>query len=249
MRARNVKPGFFECPELGSVSPHARLLCIGLWCLADRHGRLKNSPAWIRAKVFPYEPSLDIHGELTVLERLGHIQYYEVNGNQYIQVVNFRKHQSPHHTEKESNIPGPDEGNRIINQEPQTIHCELTVNPPLLNGKNPPDSLIPNSLIQGGAPPSQVKKKAEAFALPDWVPKEEWQALLEVRKQKKAPSTPHALKLLLGALESLRAEGYDPRAVLNQSVVRGWVSVFKIKEDFHNSRPAAIVRKPTLRQI
>jgi hypothetical protein len=53
-------------------------------------------------------------------QRLGHIQYYEVNRNQYIQVVNFKKHQSPHHTEKESGIPGPND----------ISHGELTVKLP-----------------------------------------------------------------------------------------------------------------------
>jgi len=33
------------------------------------------------------------------------IQRYEVDGRKYIQILEFSKHQSPHHTEKESTIP------------------------------------------------------------------------------------------------------------------------------------------------
>ena len=55
MRSRNIKPGFFLNDELGELPPLARILFVGLWCLADRAGRLEDKPKRIRAAVLPYD--------------------------------------------------------------------------------------------------------------------------------------------------------------------------------------------------
>ena len=48
MRARNIKPGFFRDEQLMQVPPLGRILFAGLWCLADREGRLPDRPAQIK---------------------------------------------------------------------------------------------------------------------------------------------------------------------------------------------------------
>jgi hypothetical protein len=55
MRARNIKPGFFKNEELATKDPLARILFEGLWCMADREGRLEDRPARIKAEVLPYD--------------------------------------------------------------------------------------------------------------------------------------------------------------------------------------------------
>jgi hypothetical protein len=111
MRARNIKPGFFQNEELAVLLPITRLLFAGLWCLADREGRLEDRARRIRAEVFPYEhgDSLDIHRELTALEQAGFVRRHTVRGLRLIDIPNFKKHQSPHHTERASRLPGWDE--------------------------------------------------------------------------------------------------------------------------------------------
>lgn len=177
MRARNIKPGFFKNPDLADAGPMAQLLCIGLWCMADKEGRLKDQPRVIKAEVFPYY-DVDIHRELTVIQRLGHIRRYKVGEIAVIEVINFRKHQSPHHTERGSELP-PYDGVSDCFYTEHEIHGELTVNPPLQNGGNPPDSLIPDSLIhlnkkppfippKGGDDTKVVsERKAKATRLPE----------------------------------------------------------------------------------
>lgn len=54
-RARNIKPGFFANEDLAECEPLARLLFAGLWCLADREGRLEDRPKRIRAELLPYD--------------------------------------------------------------------------------------------------------------------------------------------------------------------------------------------------
>ena len=105
-RARNIKPGFFYNDILSEVEPLGRLLFIGLWTLADREGRLEDRPVKIKILLLPYD---DCNTEklLQDLHNAGFIIRYSVNENKYIQVVNFIKHQNPHHKEGASVIPPP----------------------------------------------------------------------------------------------------------------------------------------------
>jgi hypothetical protein len=137
-RARNIKPGLFRNEILGQSHPDMVLLFIGLWCLADRDGRLEDRPLRIKADLFPYRAP-DVNRYLTDLERLGFIHRYEVNGARYMQVVNFRKHQNPHKTERPSDIPEP---------PIKSDSCRSTVKAPLSNGElTEPARLIPDSLF------------------------------------------------------------------------------------------------------
>jgi hypothetical protein len=140
-RSRNIKPGFFKNYDLADLGPVSQLLFAGLWCLADRDGRLEDKPRLIKAELFPYY-DCDVNGELTKLARLKFVDRYVVDGEQYIQIENFQKHQQPHHTEKKSIIP--ERTLSCCNSDTPDIHGEVTVNIPLI-----PDSLllIPDSLI------------------------------------------------------------------------------------------------------
>jgi uncharacterized protein YdaU (DUF1376 family) len=77
----------------------------------------------------------------------------------------------------------------------------------------------------------EIKTESEVFVLPDWVPQEAWKAWLEVRKKKDSPNTPRALKLALGELERLKSQGFDPVAVLDQSTLKGWKSLWPVKPE------------------
>lgn len=108
MRARNLKPGFFKNAELAEIHPLGRLLWQGMWCLADKSGRLDDRPKQIKAEVLPYDDNVKILSLIEQLAEHGFIVRYEANAKRYIQVVNFDKHQSPHIHEKGSTIPAPD---------------------------------------------------------------------------------------------------------------------------------------------
>ena len=96
-RARNIKPGFFDNETLGELPALTRLLFIGLWCLADREGRLQDRPKRIKKELLGYD-DITVNDVDTMLQQLynsGFIQRYEIDGERYIQVVNFLKHQNP----------------------------------------------------------------------------------------------------------------------------------------------------------
>jgi hypothetical protein len=147
MRARNIKPGLFKNEVLGTANPLLTLLFAGLWCIADRDGRLEDRPLRIKAELFPYREIPDIDGLLTQLESMGFLHRYKMNDAPVIEVLNFKKHQSPHHTEKKSQLPAPMDS-PLSNGEYRES-----------DGEYPPDSLIPDSLIQ--TPPSELNPSSD----------------------------------------------------------------------------------------
>ncbi len=108
-RSRNLKPGFFKNEDLAECTPEARLTFAGLWTLADREGRLEDRPKRIKAELFPFD-SWDVEPLLQELAGRSFILRYQVDGRALIQVVNFAKHQNPHHREAPSDLPPPSPG-------------------------------------------------------------------------------------------------------------------------------------------
>jgi len=129
-RARNIKPAFFKNELLVELPIEARLLFIGLWTLADREGRLENRPKRIKMEIYPAD-DYDIAELLLSLQNKGFIYIY----GEYIQVINFTKHQSPHVKEAASIIPAPDEHHASTVLAP----CKHPLNPEslILNPESP----------------------------------------------------------------------------------------------------------------
>lgn len=165
VRARNIKPGFFKNEALAECEPMTRLLFIGLWCLADRMGRMEYRPRRFKAELFPYE-NCDIEGMINTLAEKGFLVCYNVNDIQYIAIVNFSKHQNPHIKEAKSVLPEPPEANIV--QTP-CEHGANTVQAHLIPDSLIPDSLIPDSLIPDSKPSPKVapKKKKQKSVEPD----------------------------------------------------------------------------------
>jgi hypothetical protein len=105
-RARLLKPGFFTNEALGELSPLHRICYEGLWTIADREGRLEDRPKRIKLQVLPFD-DVDIDQILTDLAQHNFIRRYVANGDYYIAIPTFLKHQNPHVNESKSAIPAP----------------------------------------------------------------------------------------------------------------------------------------------
>ena len=160
-RSRNIKPGFFLDENLASLDPLARILFAGLWCMADKEGRLEDRPARIKVQVLPYD-NCDIGKYLDELRlfREPYIHRYEVDGKRYIQIVNWERHQNPHKNESDSIIPAYDPTRE--NSERVPIKSEaLGLIPDSLNLI--PDSGFPPPLTDSGAEAVPVSGRAETI--------------------------------------------------------------------------------------
>ncbi len=159
-RARNIKPGFFSNEDLAECSFEARLCFAGLWTLADRDGRLEDRPKRIKGELFRYD-SVEVEPMLVELAHYGFILRYQVDGVSVIQVIEFMKHQNPHHREADSALPPPPSPGLLPDAKVQKPQAQLLLHDgeareeprieghehDLERGSNRADSLIPDSLI------------------------------------------------------------------------------------------------------
>lgn len=249
-RARNIKPGFFKNEVLAEMSAFDRLLFIGLWCLADREGRVEDRPKRIKMELFPCD-TYDVDTGIEELKKYGFVTRYEISGKKTIAIVNFLIHQTPHGTEKDSDLPD-ENGNFTIQYREKggyasgkkrtnnvkapeiNVHDEfnvksvpfsgsLTVNPPLDNALNP-DSLNPDSLNP------EIKDKAQAPpVIPDWMPADSWSGYIEMRRKQKKPPTRRATELVVKSLQGMLEKGIDVSMVLDTSTRNCWTDVYEPK--------------------
>jgi hypothetical protein len=113
-RIRTIKPEFFVDADLCELSPLHRLLFQGLWCQADRDGKLEDKPRELKVKVLPYD-DCNVDQLLEDLAAAGFIVRYafeyavELGTKGYIYIPTFKRHQNPHVKEAPSVIPDPPE--------------------------------------------------------------------------------------------------------------------------------------------
>lgn len=79
--------------------------------------------------------------------------------------------------------------------------------------------------------PISPKKSPPSLVFPDWLPSEQWEAYLDMRKSIKRTLTEHGIQLAINELSKLRDAGHDPAAILNQSTFNNWKGLFALKED------------------
>jgi hypothetical protein len=105
-RIRTIKPEFFTDEDIAALPMACRIAFQGLWCQADKAGRLEDRPARLKIQVLPYD-DVDMEDVLATLAEHRFIVRYEHAGRRLIQVRTFGKHQCPNKKEPESIIPAP----------------------------------------------------------------------------------------------------------------------------------------------
>lgn len=178
-RSRNIKPGFFKNEDLAECSPWARLLFAGLWVLADREGRLEDRPKRIKGELFPFD-SVEVEPLLDELERFRFIARYDASSMRAIQILEFKKHQTPHYSEKPSVINAPDflvAASDHDEQTPGGLQEDSRSDGVMKRLSQPSDSPNPDSLIpeeesvHAHAPPPAKRKRTKAaeVTLAEWL--------------------------------------------------------------------------------
>lgn len=221
-RIRYLKPDFFKDEDL-AVHPYwIRLLFAGLWNIADKEGRLEDRPKRIKVDLFPYD-NVDINNGLEELAKLKNgskrpfIQRYEIDGERYIQIVNWNKHQKPHHTEQESKIPIPPTLNTMGMEKGMEKQHEAGNE--LRNG----EATVKKPLLVSASNTTQTKFSF----LNDEKFKTVFNEYLEMRKKIRKPATNKAIDLALNTLHK-----YDLKVsigMLEQSIMNSWTGIFPLK--------------------
>ncbi len=214
-RSRNIKPGFFSNEYLAELDPLSRILFTGLWCLADREGRLEDRPKKIKAEILPYD-DCNVDALLDSLMNAGEqfIIRYEVDGMKYIQISNFKKHQNPHKNEVPSSIPeysrkGASNSRKIVSDTEKI-------------GSTRADSLnlIPDSLSTDSLSTDSLNREIEAEAADD--PKRDninqsigTESIHFAEKNFGRALSPAEAEDILGWIETFKAQGSpDPDVIV-----------------------------------
>jgi hypothetical protein len=102
-RIRTIKPEFFTSDDICALSPLARLLYVGLWCEADREGRLVWTPGVMKRRYLP-DDVCDIEAIGAELTGRGLVRLY---GDGLACIPSFARHQHVNIREAQSKLPPP----------------------------------------------------------------------------------------------------------------------------------------------
>ena len=215
-RIRTIKPDFWTDETITECSPTARLLFIGTWNFADDKGNLEHSAKQLKMKIFPGDDVKVLHF-LNELIAHGLLIEYSVSGKKYLHIKGFEKHQ-------------------VINRPSSSPIPEFD------------DSLITHGGLiegmEGNGKEGKGREKDRAgtpFIIPPSIRLEVWTAFEDHRKKIRKPMTNRARALIIEECEKL---GGDPNKLLEQSITRGWASVFPLKGDYGVLEPHAITKRP-----
>lgn len=118
-RIRTIKPDFWTDERLTECSLSARLMFIGMWNFADDSGNMGRSAKKLKMQIFPGD-NIDCEPLIAELLTHGVLTEYSVNGEKYLQIKNFLKHQVINRPTA-SSIPPPQ-----ITDDSHTTHGGLT---------------------------------------------------------------------------------------------------------------------------
>jgi hypothetical protein len=161
-RGRWIKPEFFEDPKIAQMSFGARLLFIGIWTQSDDVGNCQASPGFLRSRIFPNDDVTlaNVEEWLSESSLRGRVVLYEADGEPYLHVVNFARHQrinrpsvwkNPSHpTGSEPALSEPAVSRGVsgdVSRGVSTSHLNLNLNP---NPKSGTDPLTEPSVSDAG---------------------------------------------------------------------------------------------------
>lgn len=70
----------------------------------------------------------------------------------------------------------------------------------------------------------------QKFKVPSWMPLKVWDEYVRMRVKMRRPLTDYAKELALKKLDDMRTHGGDVTAVLEQSILNGWMGIFEERE-------------------
>ena len=209
MPTRYLKPGVRDSDTIDGLSPMAEVLFYRLLVTVDDFGRFDARPSMIKSQCFPIKDAVTAARCVALMAELadaGLIELYQFAGKSYLQMCKW------------DNAP-----RSKVSKFPSVYDEDIQVNADVCN----PPTVLPVTVT---VTETETETPAlRAFVLPDWIPKETWQAYCKVRTGKKAKNEPHALGLIVKDLETFRSDGHDPVEVLNNSIKSGWAGVFAPK--------------------
>lgn len=189
----------------------------------DDYGRMDARPPILKARLFPLKVRLslkDIEDALYRLADIGCVKLYECDGKPYLYLPDWEDHQRVRN--KRAKYPDPADCSESRRVAADCSELRPKSNPIRIQSESKSESK------------SESESKEDAFASYAGDNEALFSALNEFRKMRKiqkSPMTGKAESLLISALEKLSTDPETQIAILNQSIMNGWKSVYALKED------------------
>lgn len=220
-RIRTIKPEFFRSRSLARCSRDARMTFAGLWCEADDYGRGVADARILKGGIWPLDDDIawqDVEKHLGELEETGHIVRYDVNGEDFFEIVSWAEHQSSAYRRGKAIHPASD--GTVPHEAEGTTHAETCkelqdARPSVLEGKGREGN--EEGILEAAEPQPANKRKKAAHTIPeDWTPSQ------ATREWARAEYPDHAKK---GVLEAFidHAHATDRRLVDWDRAFRMWI--------------------------
>ncbi|MBA7670626.1 hypothetical protein ES703_78772 [subsurface metagenome] len=156
-RRRMVDPQIWRNEKVGKLPDAGRLLFIGIFSQADDDGRLKASPRFLMANIFPYDKDKteeDVKRLRDQCAELGLIRLYTNNKEEYLDIPGWHEHQQIRKDRyTPSTLPSFEESdNQPTTRVRPTGNQLATTDEP---------NIIKSSLVKSKTPKGARKKRAD----------------------------------------------------------------------------------------
>lgn len=96
------------------------------------------------------------------------------------------------------------------------------------DGDESPSETTPRHTPIQTSPNKEKKAPSAPLVLPDWIDNQLWSDFKQMRIRLRKPMTRKAETLAMEKLADLKAEGQDPKLVIEQSILNSWQSLYPI---------------------
>jgi hypothetical protein len=165
------------------------------------------------------------------LEQTGYIRRKRTPRGYVIGVHNSRKFDAfRHKNDPESDRKETSDHSDVIGNFPPSDRKETTGSD---RKKTSDASLLLDKELQDKKTNSKERGANTAprdlsIAIPEWIPTQPWAAFLKFRGEQKKPMSTYQQELAIKKLDEFRSEGQNLAAVLEQSMVNGWIGIFRV---------------------
>jgi len=153
-KRRMISPEIWFNEKFASLPDPGRLLFIGIFSNADDDGRLKASPKYLKAHIFPYDENKTLDEITEMRDRLaedGLIRVYSRNGTEYLDLPGWKEHQLIRQDRyKPSELPsfnGKD-NELTTNGEPMTYQPTTNGEPSLSQSKSVKSNISKFNIVE-----------------------------------------------------------------------------------------------------
>lgn len=74
------------------------------------------------------------------------------------------------------------------------------------------------------------KEKKQKVEIPEFIPLQDWNDFVEMRKHTKRSMTERAMKIMFNKLQQMKTKGFDISEVLQKSIANNWSDVYEPKD-------------------